>query len=162
RDGKIDRTDTQLLFQDLGYQANQAPVAKGGTATTHQDLATQLGVEPYIADPEGDPTFFRIVGAANGTAKFSEDGQHVIFTPNVNFVGQASFSIVADDGYAISPIVTVRVDVSGHKLIRINVPDLGVLFTGQTEQLNITGDFSDETGVPLPISYLELTSTDPN
>jgi VCBS repeat-containing protein len=160
-DGKINATDMQLLFQDLGYRANQAPVATNGTATTHQDLAAQLDVSPYISDPEGDPTFYRVGGATNGTAVLSSDGKGVVFTPTAGFVGQASFSIVADDGYATSAVATVTVTVSNAALIRINLPNIGALTTGDTEQLQITGDFTDATGVVLPIAYVNLTSTDP-
>jgi hypothetical protein len=159
-DGKIDSTDTGLLFQDLGYQANRAPVALNGTTTTHEDLPIELNLSPIISDPEGDPTFYRIIGATNGTAQLSSDGQGVIFTPTAGFVGQASFSIVADDGYSTSAKATVTVNVSNASLVRINLPAIGPLLTGDIEKLQITGDFTDATGVPIPISYLTLTSTD--
>jgi Putative Ig domain/Bacterial Ig domain/Dockerin type I domain/RHS Repeat/Bacterial Ig-like domain (group 2) len=160
-DGKIDATDTELLFQNLGYQANQPPVATNGTATTHEDLPVQLNVQQYISDPEGDPTFYRVVGATDGTATLSNDGQGVVFTPAAGFAGQASFQIVADDGYSTSAIATINVKVVSTALIRINVPDIGPLTTGDTQTLQVTGDYADATGVPLPISYLTLSSTDP-
>ncbi|WP_334407672.1 Ig-like domain-containing protein [Bradyrhizobium sp. AZCC 2289] len=161
RDGKINSTDTQLLFQDLGYQANQAPIARNGSTATHEDLATQVGVQQYISDPEGAPTFYRIIGSTNGIAKLSSDGQGVVFTPTPGFIGQASFEIVADDGYAVSATATITVNVSNAALIRINLPDVGPLTTGDTQRLQITGDFTDATGVAVPLSYLNLTSTNP-
>jgi YD repeat-containing protein len=161
QDGKIDATDTELLFQDLGYHANQPPVATNDSATTHQDLATQLDPQQYISDPEGDQTFYRIVAATDGTATLSSDGKGVVFTPAAGFVGQASFSLVADDGYSTSAVATVTVNISNAALVRINLPDIGPLTTGDTLKLQITGDFTDATGVPLPASYLTLSSSNP-
>jgi uncharacterized protein YjdB len=58
-------------------------------------------------------------------------------------------------------VATVTVNVSNASLVRINLPDIGPLVTGDIQKLQITGDFTDATGVVVPISYLNLTSTDP-
>ncbi|WP_346658742.1 Ig-like domain-containing protein [Bradyrhizobium sp. 143] len=163
RDGKVDTTDAVLLFQNLGYRWNVAPVALTATLKTHTDLEMTGSLENLVSDPEGDPTYIRVTGASHGVAKLSNDGLSVTFTPEAGFAGAASFAYLADDGYQTSAPVTVTVNVSGAGLLRFDTttraPHVGV---GEQIQMQWIGDFEDETGVMLPGSYFtSLTSTDP-
>jgi hypothetical protein len=103
-----------IVVTDDGSALNQAPVATNGTATTHQDLATQLSVGQYISDPEGDPTFYRVVGATNGTAKLSSLGQGVVCA-DAGLCRPGELNIVADDGMRRRQ-ATVTVNVSNASL----------------------------------------------
>jgi VCBS repeat-containing protein len=108
-----------------------------------------------------DRTFFRVTGSTHGTAQLSGDGSSVIFTPEAGYSGMASFKLIADDGYSQSAEVTVTVNISSAKLIRLHLPRLAELAVGQTHTLQLTGDFEDEQGVLLPNSYLTFSSSDP-
>jgi hypothetical protein len=87
---------------------------------THQDLEVAAAVQGFLSDPEGDPTFYRVVGATNGTARLSGDGRSVLFTPALGFTGQAGFEVVADDGFSSSQVATVAVNVSDAKLTHLD------------------------------------------
>ena len=159
RDGRVDTTDRQLLVQNFGYRANQAPTVQAISANTHIDLEAQVAVQSMLSDLEGDQTYFRITGSTNGTATLSGDGQFVLFTPNNGYTGPASFNIIADDGFSQSPEVTIDVNVSSAKLLKIYLPRLAQLEQGTTQKLQLTGDFADEVGVELPASYFEFLSS---
>ncbi len=160
RDGRIDSTDRQLLFQDVGYAANLAPTVATSTFLTHKDLSVVIPVQSLISDPEGDIVFFHITGVTHGTARLSGDGLSVIFTPDAGYAGAASFTIVADDGTSTSSPVTETVNVSDARLLAIDFltrkPQLAI---GETQQLQLVGDFEDQLNVLLPGSYVNLVST---
>src|SRR5262249_41837190 len=56
--------------------------------------------------------------------------------------------------------ITVTVNVSNARLIRLNVERVGFLMKGTDAQLRITGDFEDEKGVVLPASYFTFVTSD--
>ncbi|HSC14228.1 MAG TPA: dockerin type I domain-containing protein, partial [Gammaproteobacteria bacterium] len=160
-DGTVNGTDRELLVQAFGFRANQAPtVVVGGPARTHVDLEVRVAVASLISDLESDQTFYRIVGATNGTARLSGDGESVVFTPDVGYFGPATFTIVADDGFAQSAPATVTVNVSNAALTAIDFvsrsPAIGI---GGAIELETIGDFEDQIGVRLPGSYLTWSTT---
>src|SRR6185369_4028313 len=108
RDGHIDLGDSQLLFANLGYSPNQGPVIGAGSGFTHVELETSINVSSFLTDPEGDPLTFRILSSTHGIARLSSDGSRVQFLPDAGFAGDASFVVVADDGYTLSLPGTVH------------------------------------------------------
>ncbi|MCB1966835.1 MAG: hypothetical protein KDI64_12570, partial [Candidatus Accumulibacter sp.] len=90
--GVVDSLDLQLLMQNTGFTPNQAPVVVAGTVRTHEDLDVSAPVSSFVTDPEGDRSYFSIVGANHGTARLSGDGRSVIFAPETGFVGSADFT----------------------------------------------------------------------
>jgi hypothetical protein len=115
-----------------------------------------------LFDAEGDPTFYRIVGATNGTARIASDGTSVSFTPATGYSGPASFSIVADDGYATSQVATVTVNVSNAPLVKLDFVARAPRLSPRASQLlQLVGDFADEQNVSLPASYIQFQSTNP-
>ncbi|MDE3034800.1 MAG: beta-propeller fold lactonase family protein, partial [Nitrospirota bacterium] len=174
RDGRLDSEDVQLLGRNLGFAANQAPVATNAIGKTHQDmdLVFSLGALPsaishqpsaLAADPEEDPIFFRLVGAEHGTAALSQDGQTVVFTPELGYAGPASFRFVADDGFSLSNEATVDVTVSDAPLTHLDFSVRNPRLDGpkHSTTLQLIGDFADEQDVLLPGSYLTFASTNP-
>jgi hypothetical protein len=173
RDGRLDSSDIHLYRQNLGFIPNQAPVANNAAAKTHQDLELIFPVEvsnsalstqnsALLFDAEGDPTTYRIVGATNGTARIASDGSSVSFTPATGFFGEASFSIVADDGYSTSQVATVTVNVSDAPLVKLDFVARAPRLSPRASQvLQLVGDFADEQNVLLPASYLQFQSTNP-
>ena len=172
QDGVLNAADLHLSRQNLGFIPNQAPVATNATAKTHQDLDLLFPIDAsrftndasrvVINDAEGDPTFYRIVGATNGTARIASDGSSVSFTPTTGYSGDAGFSIVADDGYAMSQVVTVTVNVSNVPLVTLDFVARAPRLSPRASQLlQLVGDFADEQNVLLPASYLQFQSSNP-
>ena len=161
-DGRIDAADSQLLYANLGFAPNQGPRVLPGSAFTHVELETAINVSAFLDDPEGDPLTFRILSAEHGAGRISADGARVIFTPDAGFHGQASFTIIADDGFTASAAGSITVQVSDSPLIDLDfVERQPVVGIGGSRELVFIGDFADQAGVLLPGSYLTLTSTHP-
>ena len=161
-DGVVDSADSHLLVANLGFSPNQAPVVGDGSGFTHVELETAIAVSTFVTDPEGDPLTYRILSAAAGTARLSGDGTHVLFMPAPGFSGDASFVLVADDGWSHSAAKTVTVHVSAAPLVRLDfaqrVPKLAL---GNLLRPTIVGDFADQAGVVLPVVVLHAESTAP-
>ena len=105
---------------NLGFSPNQAPSFGNGSASRTSTLPTAVDLTTSSSNPENDSLTYRVVSATNGTAALSGDGTHVVFTPAPEFSGDASFVVVADDGYSQSAPKTVTVHVSSAPLVRID------------------------------------------
>ena len=101
-DGVIDAADVQLVAANYGFQATRPPMVQAGTVMTHAGLLVPFDLAPQATDPQGDPLFFRIVGAVDGTATLDPDGHTVTFVPAAGFTGTADFQFEADDGLEVS------------------------------------------------------------
>ncbi|MGA2068563.1 MAG: CARDB domain-containing protein, partial [Thermoguttaceae bacterium] len=163
RDGVVDAADMQLLAADLGFQASPPPVAAAGQALTHESVPIVVDLAPLATDPEGDPLYFRVIAAQDGTATLDTDGHTVTFVPAAGYSGPASFQYAADDGYSSSSPATVSVNVSSAPLVNLDfqtrLPRLDN--PGDAQVLVAVGDFTDQTGAVLPASYVTWQSTDP-
>src|SRR5262249_55196223 len=113
-------------------------------------------------DPQGDPLFFRIVGADDGTATLNPDGHTVTFVPAAGFTGTADFRFEADDGLELSAPASISVTVSAAPLLSLDFqarePRLAV---GGGTQIVAIGNFADQQGVVLDPSYVRFQSMDP-
>ena len=117
--GGGDGTDTlthirTLVFADQTVHLNKAPAGGTPTATTTEDTAVTIALADLLAkasDGDGDPlTVTGIASASHGTAALDGHG-HVVFTPDADFNGQASFTYLLSDGFETTP-VTVTVTVT--------------------------------------------------
>jgi hypothetical protein len=159
RDGVIDATDNQLLFQNIGYAPNRPPVITPHLVKTHEDLEVSVSVGDFIVDPEGDQNFIQTGGASHGTASRHGD-QFVLFSPELGYTGSAIFELGVDDGYSGASLADVGVHVSDARLVRIDLVDrTPLLDVGGSTKLTFIGDFEDQLQVRLPTSYLSLSST---
>ncbi len=87
---------------------NDAPTAEAQAITTDRNLPVAATLSG--ADVDGDALTFSIVappqhGALSGTAP------HLIYTPEVGYVGSDSFTYLASDGQLASPATTVTIEV---------------------------------------------------
>ena len=155
--GVVNVNDTFVLTNNYGFIANQAPQINPvmPEVMTHEDLQVQVDLAQVATDPDGDPIYYRVAGVTNGQVVLTSDGQFAIFTPAPGFAGEASFEFVADDGFNSSGVGTVEVTVSDAPLIdlRVNLTSV-ILQLGETTELVVTGDFADQVGVELPLSYV--------
>jgi YVTN family beta-propeller protein/YD repeat-containing protein len=161
-DGVLDATDIQLLASNLGFRRNGPPAAQNGSAMTHADLAVSIDLSGLTEDPEGDPVFYVLQGAQHGTVALNSDGHSVTFLPDPGYTGPASFAFTASDGTGVSAPATVAVNVSAAPLVGIDVANRGIaLDPGQDARLQLLGNFTDQSGVPLPPAYVTFASTNP-
>ena len=91
--GAIDAADVQLIAANYGFHATRPPVVQAATTLTHAGLAAQFDLAPLATDPQGDPVFFRIVGASGGTATLNPDGHTARFVPANGFTGSAELPV---------------------------------------------------------------------
>lgn len=96
-----------------------APVATADEAETDKNVPLTLPSDTLIAnDFDADGEALSVIGvtnAVNGKVDLTPDGD-VVFTPDNNFWGTASFDYVVSDGVGGTDTATVRVDV--HNIVR--------------------------------------------
>ncbi|MDS4014742.1 MAG: Ig-like domain-containing protein, partial [Candidatus Accumulibacter sp.] len=145
-DGLINPADRQVLTANTGFVANRAPQTQTPLPTlkTHTDLGLTRALAGLAEDLEGDPIYWRILGATHGSAKLNADGQTLAFTPEPGYTGEATITVQADDGFAAGAPIELTVQISGARLIRLNLQRLAGLRTGATAQMKAIGDFEDE------------------
>jgi YD repeat-containing protein len=157
-DGTVNATDLQLIAANYGVAANLPPVvaATPPSFMTHVDLPALIDLSTVASDPNGDPVTYRITGVTHGTAALTLDGRGLTFTPDAEYSGIATFSVVADDGYASSPEATVSITVSSAALTHIDFNLHRILFdtAGSVSPISIHADFADETDVLVAFSYV--------
>ncbi|MBW4631814.1 MAG: DUF4347 domain-containing protein [Iphinoe sp. HA4291-MV1] len=161
-DGKLDLTTANTTSDNVSVLlnttiTNRPPVAVDDSATTRQNTAVTLAVTTLLAndtDPDGNPLSITAVGnATNGTVSLNDNGtsantsdDQVIFTPNNNFSGNASFNYTLSDGTATATgLVTVAVIP--------NRPPVAVDDSATTLQ---------NTAVTLAVTTLLANDTDPD
>lgn len=93
---------------------NDAPRLQGETATTDEDQIIHFSVDGLLAndyDVDNDHSELRLTSVGNathGTVRL-ENGE-IIFTPDLNYFGAASFTYVVDDG--VGGQSEARVDIN--------------------------------------------------
>lgn len=163
QDGTVNAADDELLAADLGFQAALPPVASAGQAVTHIDLPVSANLANLATDPAGNPIYFRVLDALHGTVTLSSDGLTATFVPAAGYTGPASFQYVADDGYGTSAPATISVTVSSAVLVGMDFQQREPrLQAGNSEQIVVTGEFSDGTESTLPASYFTITTISPS
>lgn len=119
------------LTLEEGVETNTAPTADQVAVEGEQD--TTFAWAPVVADADGDELTCAIADApVNGTATVAEDCSSGTYTPNAGYVGNDSFTYIANDGIDDSASATVSATV--------NPVDPTILESGFE-----TGDFSEWT-----------------
>lgn len=121
---------------------NDAPVAIADTATTDEDSAIVIDVLANDTDVDvGDPLSVASVSDfLNGTAIIDPVENTIIFTPDADFNGTASFNYIAQDNNSLSSVsseVTITVNpINDSPLITSTAPTTateGILYTYQLQ-----------------------------
>jgi VCBS repeat-containing protein len=104
---------------------NDAPVAVDDNYSTQVnttlDVAALNGTLNNDSDGDNDPLTAQLVtGPSNGTLDLAADGSFS-YIPNADFVGQDTFTYVANDGTADSEPATVTITVTGPSEVRIRL-----------------------------------------
>ncbi|MBY0457043.1 MAG: putative Ig domain-containing protein, partial [Gemmataceae bacterium] len=162
RDGAVNALDQSLQAGNFGFAPNRAPVIAPTTVLTHVDLPATTPLSQLVTDPEDDRTYFRVVGLSNGTATLSADGRSLTYTPTPGFSGAGAVQVVADDGYGSSAPTAVTFTVSNAPLVNLNLSTRKIrMRVGDHAEVEVLGDFADQKGVSLPLSYLTVSTTNP-
>ncbi|OHC78203.1 MAG: hypothetical protein A3G18_05400 [Rhodospirillales bacterium RIFCSPLOWO2_12_FULL_58_28] len=107
-------TATQTVTVDVA-PVNDAPVTQAKTASTAEDTAVTILEVDLLAgatDVDGDALVLASVGnAVGGTVALDVNGD-VVFTPDANFNGAATFDCTTSDGAGGTSTSTVTVDVA--------------------------------------------------
>jgi hypothetical protein len=105
--------DTARVLVEVA-PVNDAPIATDDRLTTAEDSAIRMARGFFTGDDhdvDGDP--LRIVSvqkAEHGTVELTKN--HVVFTPDADFNGEASFTYTISDGHGGLDTATVRVQVT--------------------------------------------------
>ena len=143
--GGGDGTDTlthirTLIFADQTIHLNNAPTGGTTTGTTAEDTAVSFAIADLLAqahDADGDPlSITGIAATSHGTASIV--GDHIVFTPDADFNGQASFQYVLSDGIGSSG-VTVNVNVTPVNDAPVAGDDRASVIEGGQVRLDIAG-----------------------
>jgi hypothetical protein len=105
--------------------SNLPPVANDDNLTTDQDIAITIGVNQLLAndtDPNPGDTLSvdSVSNAVNGSVTLING--NIEFTPDANFIGNASFEYTISDNDGLTDTATVNVDVIERPPI-IGTPD---------------------------------------
>jgi hypothetical protein len=146
----------------VGPPANHPPVANPDSLSTAEDQPLTVGPISLLGndrDADSDTlTLHSVENPVGGTVTW--DGINVIFTPNANFNGAASFGYTIDDGYFISTS-TVNVTVTP-----VNDPPVANAGPDQTARtgdiITLDGSGSSDVDVTDTLSFTwSITSKPP-
>ena|GEM_PF-1791388 len=113
-DGRGGKTEVEIIVEvtepTTPPPTNQPPVSPDKEVTT--DKGTSVTGDVYGTDPDGDPlTYTPGKQPGNGTVIVNPDGSWT-YTPDPDFVGEDSFTVIVDDGKGGKTEVTVTVRVT--------------------------------------------------
>ena len=127
---------------------NNAPLAIEDIFTINEDSAVTISVSDLLSndsDVEGDSlSFSGINNSVNGTAVLNEDGD-IVFTPDADFNGTASFEYSVTDGMLTSTGLA-QIDVAAVNdapILSKVIPDLIVDKNGANSVINLADYFED-------------------
>ncbi len=138
---------------------NDAPLAVNDNFSTDEDTPVTLGIGALLAndsDPEGSPlTLVSVQAPVNGTVAIV--GGNVVFTPNPDYNGPASFTYTVSDGQGGTSTATVAIDVLPVVDPAISISDVSVNEAAGTATFIVT--LSQATTATVTVGYTSATGT---
>ncbi len=139
-DGEL--TDIQIVIVSV-LSVNDPPIANDFSIDMNEDETTSIILQ--ASDVDGDPLDYSILSSPAGNI-VSIEGSIITYIPNLNFVGQDSFTYIATDGLLNSEesLVTLNINnVNDYPEIE-NIPDTFIneddVFTVEVVATDIDGD----------------------
>ncbi|WP_158304894.1 Ig-like domain-containing protein [Methanobacterium lacus] len=128
---------------------NDAPVGTGDSQTIPED--TQATGKVTGTDVDGDTlTYTKNTNPTHGTVVVNADGTYT-YTPNANYNGPDSFTIIVSDGKGGSDVVLVNITMTP-----VDDPVKNVTPTKVKNQTEVGTIPMQRTGVPLPMLFMAL------
>ena len=144
--------DGYAFFQDY-VVPNTAPIVENMAVTTTEDVAIEIILTG--ADIEGDAITFSVVSAPTNGA-FTDN----IYTPNINWFGEDSFTYQAFDGELYSEEATVIITVTGANDAPV-IASISEQTMNEDESLDVVLSASDVDGDVLTYAVQTDTSAVP-
>ncbi|EPE1741683.1 tandem-95 repeat protein [Vibrio parahaemolyticus] len=134
---------------------NDAPVAKDDIATTQEDTAVTIDVQPNDTDVDGDKLSIESASVPKEQGTVEVVNGKLVFTPTENFNGDAEIIYTVTDG-ALTDQATVKVTVNAVNdtpVVESNIADQALAedFTPYTIDLNTA--FSDVDNVDGELTF---------
>ncbi|MCZ6633391.1 MAG: tandem-95 repeat protein [bacterium] len=131
---------------------NDPPIANNDNGTTNQDQAVTIEVLSNDSDVEGNALSVSSVGSPdNGSTTIK--GQNVVYTPNVGFFGEDSFSYTVSDGEkestANGKVTIIRANTAPQA-----IDDAITLAVGASINIMVRDNDTDQDGDPLIVSAI--------
>ena len=157
-DGNGGTSTTTVNISVAAEDGNTPPLAVSDSASTNEDTPLVLAPAALLAndfDSNGDTLTVTAVGdAVHGTVSIDGAG-NVVFAPDANYNGPASFTYTVDDGQGGTATATVNVDV-----ISVNDAPVAVDNSATTSEdtplviapATLTGNDSDVEGDALTVT----------
>ncbi|MGW9017006.1 tandem-95 repeat protein, partial [Priestia megaterium] len=132
---------------------NDVPVVPNYEFVINED--TTLNSQVVATDIDGNPlTYALLTGPVNGTIVVNPDGIYT-YTPNENYNGVDSFSVVVSDGQGGTAVSTITITI-----LPVNDPPVGpdVITVTTLEEIPVTGQIvaTDPDGDPLIYTLQDL------
>ena len=147
---------------DIGAVENQAPVGVADSAITDED--TPVNIDVLLNDFERDGETFSVVqvqDATGGTALVNDDGT-ILFTPNANFNGLATFSYVLEDAAGLRSVTPVSITVVPVNDAPVAQDDFVVLDEDTLARIGVLGNDADIDGDVLSVNNIVTQPTHGN
>ncbi|MGK7941863.1 MAG: cadherin-like domain-containing protein [Crocosphaera sp.] len=113
-DHDVPNTDVESIFSNIRIYENQAPVASNNNLTTTENTPiTIVAAELLSNDSDPDGNTLKVTktnNAINGTFSF-DSNENLVFIPDANFTGVASFDYTISDGNGKTDTATVTIEV---------------------------------------------------
>ncbi|MGP1383529.1 MAG: cadherin-like domain-containing protein [Thainema sp.] len=153
-------------FQYVGEVPNTPPTAVNDGFVTDEDMVITLSAIDLLSndiDPEGLETLeiVEVGNASNGTVSLDIDG-NVVFTPDANFSGEASFEYVISDGSETSTAtVSVLVNAVNDAPTTTGIAGFTVTDNAPNTVIDLLSVFSDieDASTDLTFEVVENTNS---
>lgn len=139
---------------DIGAFENQAPIAVEDSGTTNEDLPVFIDVLENDSELDGETfSVVQVQDAQGGTAVINQDGT-ILFTPDANFYGVATFSYVVEDAAGLQSVTQVSVTVAAVNDAPIAQEDFIILDEDTLAQIGVLTNDSDIDGDDLTVNSI--------
>ncbi len=163
-DGTVNSASPATVTINVGA-VNDAPLAGDDSATTNEDTAVAIDVLVNDSDVDSNSlTAGSIVttAATHGTATViasGVDAGKILYTPDANYNGPASFTYRANDGSANSNIATVSITVVAVNDAPVAADDSTSTTEDNAVDVDVLGNDTDADGNTLTVVPGSLSGT---